>query len=140
MQNQHTTCENHAYQFVKCSPEDGNFWRVMFLAIGNKNQCAIDYDEDEMMEYCVEADATGLITADNIAVLIKDAEDKYLPLLDFKTMSTRNGETFAKICDRMSVPMTAARRICSRALALMAGDNEMRMLSIASLCLAMTFG
>ena len=57
-----------------------------------------------MIEYCIEADTTGLITAENIDMLIKDAEDKYLPLSDFKTTSTRNGEIFAKICDKMSIP------------------------------------
>ena len=86
------------------SPNDGNLWRVVFPAIGNNNQCTVDYDEDEMMDYCIDADATGVITADNITMLIKDAEAKYLPLSDFQTISTRNGDTFAKICDRMLIP------------------------------------
>ena len=53
------------------SPNDGNLWRVVFPALGNNNQCTVDYDEDEMMEYCIDADATGVITTENIDMLIK---------------------------------------------------------------------
>ena len=88
----------------QCTTGSGQLWRVHYDAVGNNNACTCDYDFDEMMSYCVNADSTNVITSENIDSLVQDQQSKYLPVEDFEFYTCKSKDTFAKVCTKISLP------------------------------------
>eukprot|EP01052_Picozoa_sp_SAG31_P025667 SAG31_NODE_2264_length_6057_cov_6.828634_1_plen_367_part_00 len=96
------TVEAHTFD-----TDDGHFWRIHWPAIGNNESDASDYQQEEMIEYCIHANDDDVILPDSQLLCIEDST-LHRPLSDFDVYSCKEGESFASICDAI-IPRSERR-------------------------------
>ena len=85
----------------------GHIWQILWPEIGNNMSTSCDYDEEEMIQYCVNGDNTDLITPDDPRLteyLDADPAEHFLCLDDFELYLTKDNDNFRQICEQLCLP------------------------------------
>ena len=82
----------------------GHLWQIFYPELGDNLASSCEYDEQDMITYCVHGDKTDLITAETIDSVQETHEDQYLCLDDFDLYFTKDNDNFRQICDQICIP------------------------------------
>ena len=83
--------------------DDGNFFQVQFEPVGNNNVHITEYDDQDMIKYCIDGDDTDVITTTTIDDMLLKQDKLYQNLDDFELFQTADNDTFAKICEKIGI-------------------------------------
>ena len=81
--------------------DDGNFFQVQFEPVGNNHVHITEYDDQDMIKYCIDGDDTDVITTATIDDMLLKQDKLYQNLDDFELFQTADNDTFAKICEKI---------------------------------------
>ena len=83
--------------------DDGNFFQVQFEPVGNNHVHITEYDDQDMIKYCIDGDDTDVITTATIDDMLLKQDKLYQNLDDFELFQTADNDTFAKICEKIGI-------------------------------------
>ena len=64
--------------------ENAPYWEIQWPEIGNNNSQITVYHDEDLIEFCIDADPTGLITLENIETRIEQHISRFENLDDFE--------------------------------------------------------
>ena len=73
------------------------------MIFGNNHVHITEYDDQDMIKYCIDGDDTDVITTATIDDMLLQQDKLYQNLDDFELFQTADNDTFAKICEKIGI-------------------------------------
>ena len=79
--------------------EAGPYWEIQWAAVGNNNAQVTRYNEEEMIDNCIDGDPIGCIQDTNVEQQLTDHIDKLQNLDDFELYVLKQSQSIGKVLD-----------------------------------------
>ena len=81
--------------------DDGHFWTISWPAIGLNDADSCEYQQQEMIDYCINGDDSDVVTAAKLDTITQLETALHLPLQAFELYKCKDNDSFITVCNAL---------------------------------------